>query len=66
MTFPTSKGNTAAQAQISDLRPSTPGLSLTQSRETGVLIQNTHSDGASIAEKEAPVAKPWAHFVAGA
>ena len=66
MTFSASKENTAPQAQISDLKPRTLALSLTQSREIGVLIQDTQPNGASIASNEAPVAKPWAHFVAGA
>lgn len=66
MTFPTTKENIVAQAQISDLRPNSPGLSLTQSRETGVIVPEPYPNDASIAKEDAPVAKPWAHFVAGA
>ena len=66
MTFSTPKETIAVQAQLGDLKPSTSGLSLTQSRETGVLIEDPQPNGTSIAKKDVPVAKPWAHFVAGA
>jgi hypothetical protein len=66
MIFSTTKEDTAAQAQLSDLGPNSPGFPLTQSRETGVLVPNPYPNDASIAKEDAAVAKPWAHFVAGA
>lgn len=66
MIFSTTKEDTAAQAQLSDFRPNSPGFPLTQSRETGALVPNPYPNDASIVEEDAAVAKPWAHFVAGA
>lgn len=43
---------------------STQATTLTQSREAGDVIPNTRSDGL-VAKQDGPVAKPWAHFVAG-
>ena len=66
MSFPTRKGNTALQAQLNDFGPSALGVSLTPSKDTGDLVQRPPPNGSSIKEADAPVAKPWAHFVAGA
>ncbi|KAI9819221.1 MAG: hypothetical protein M1827_007377 [Pycnora praestabilis] len=64
MTFPSNPGTQAPpklQGSISSIRQ-TP---LTESRETGDVVPDSNSSGASIARREAPIAKSWAHFVAG-
>ena len=64
MTFPTPSGSTAlALSQESPGRAS-QGL-LPQSRETGEVVPSDKHNGSPTAKKEAPVVKPWAHFVAG-
>jgi len=36
-----------------------------QSQETGQVVPEGHDANAATVTKEKPVAKPWAHFVAG-
>lgn len=36
-----------------------------QSRETGQVLSENQNGGATAVTKDEPVAKPWAHFVAG-
>lgn len=64
MTFSTTS-NSPAPAQIRDTTKALRQGSLIGSRETGDVLPNNGLNGASIAKEKAPVAKPWAHFVAG-
>jgi solute carrier family 25 protein 33/36 len=66
MSFPTTSG-TLAQAQLQEARPRALEASLAQthSRELGAVVSESPNHGAQIARKELPVAKSWAHFVAG-
>jgi len=57
--------DSSAQAQIRDPAKRLYQSPLTQSRETGDVLPDTGSDGTPITKPDAPVAKPWAHFVAG-
>lgn len=56
---PASAPGAPAQAQVFATTP------LNQSRETGEILPGSRIDDGSIAKHEKPVAKPWAHFVAG-
>ena len=64
MTFPTTTGSTA-QAQFDEHSININQGLLSQSRETGEVFPKSEIDVVSIAKQGAPVAKPWAHFVAG-
>lgn len=66
MNFPTTSG-TLAQAQLQEARPRALEASLAQthSRELGVFVSEVPNHGAPIVKNDLPVAKSWAHFVAG-
>lgn len=66
MNFPTTS-STLARAQLQEARPRALEASLaqTQSRELGVFVSELPKHGTPLAKSELPVAKSWAHFVAG-
>lgn len=66
MNFPTTSGR-LPQAQLQEARPRALEASLaqTQSRELGVFIPEVPKYGTPVAKHDLPVAKSWAHFVAG-
>lgn len=66
MTFPTTSGR-LPQAQLQEARPRALEASLaqTQSRELDVFVAEIPNYGTPVAKNDLPVAKSWAHFVAG-
>ncbi|MCJ1260982.1 hypothetical protein MMC22_000846 [Lobaria immixta] len=66
MTFPTIPVATA-KAQIQEARPGRLEASLAQgpSGKTSIIVSDGRLHAVPIIKRDAPVAKPWAHFVAG-
>lgn len=66
MTFPTIPVATA-KAQIQEARPGRLEASLAQgpSGKTSIIVSDGRLHAVPIVKRDAPVAKPWAHFVAG-
>lgn len=66
MTFPTTSGR-LPQAQLQEAGPRALEASLaqTQSRELGAFVPEVPKYGTAVAKNDLPVAKSWAHFVAG-
>ena len=54
-----------AHAQIQAPLSNTTDAPLTLPKETGDVLPNTHPKNAAITKGAAPVAKSWAHLVAG-
>ena len=55
-----------AQGQLRGPIPDAAEASLAQATETGDLVPNSYLGNGLITKQNAPAAKPWAHFVAGA
>lgn len=66
MTFPIIPGVTA-EAQIQEARPGGLEASLAQgpSEKTSIIVSDGRLHAVPIVRRDAPVEKPWAHFVAG-
>ena len=66
MTFPIVPGVTA-KTHIQETRPERLEASLAQglSGKTSIIVSDGRLHTVPIARQDAPVAKPWAHFVAG-